>query len=258
MAIQDNLEFKIVSSTINWDEQGIANASLVATIGKDLAVAKALSMQAHPDYPYMLRSGGRVTARADCLSEITLEFTGIDPNLDGQVTTNIRGAMSTEPIDTHPDFGNGDIFVQDGWAADFDPQFNEDGSFKAFPPKISILDPDGGPLDFIDAANPKAGIESYLEPTVTFEQSKIFAVQSKQKLQEHCVNLGKIDNSWFTGDGIPKPPTPLGDNGKLRNWLLVSAGYEAIGKGGRVTKMWRLSGRRGWDDLIYGTASSAT
>ena len=61
MAIQDNLEFKIVSSTINWDEQGIANASLVATIGKDLAVAKALSMQAHPDYPYMLRSGGRVT-----------------------------------------------------------------------------------------------------------------------------------------------------------------------------------------------------
>ena len=77
-------------------------------------------------------------------------------------------------------------------------------------------------------------------------------------MQEHCVNLGKIDNSWFTVDVIPKPPTPLGDNGKLRNWLLVSAGYEAIGKGGRVTKMWRLSGRRGWDDLIYGTASSAT
>lgn len=248
MAIQDNLQFNIVSSTINWDEQGIANASLVATIGKDLAVAKALSMQAHPDYPYMLRSGGRVTAKAGVLSEITLEFTGIDPNLDGQVMTNIRAATSTEPIDTHPNFGNG---IDDGWAAAFDPQFNEDGSFKAFPPKHKVPIPNNDFGDLQDAPNPKAGIESYLEPTVTFEQSKIFAVQSKQKLQEHCVNLGKIDNSWFTGDGIPKPPTPLGDNGKPRNWLLVSAGYEAIGRGGRVRKMWRLSGRRGWDELIY-------
>lgn len=254
MAIQDNIEFTIKSSTINWDEQGIASASLTASIGKDFAVAKALSLKEHPEYPWMLRTSGRVTAQAGILAEINLEFAGIDPSLDGQVTTNIRAATSTEPIDTHPRFGSGIPNVgEEGWAALFDPQFNEDGSFDKFPPKIKVFDAQAN--EDVNVANPKAGIESYLEPTITFEQSKIFASESKAKLQEHCVNLGMIDNSWFTGEGIPKPPTPLADNGTPRNWLLVSAGYEAIGKGGKVTKMWRLSGRRGWDELIYKNAT---
>ena len=119
-----------------------------------------------------------------------------------------------------------------------------------------MLDPDAGPLEFKDVANPKAGVTSYMEPAVTFEQSKIFAKASKEKLAVHCKALGKIDADFFEGSGIPKPPTPMGDHGKPRTWLLVSAAYEAIGEGGKVTKTWRLSGRRGWDATIYEYANA--
>ena len=252
MPILNNLEYVVISSGITWDEEGIVEGNLIASMGQAGAVAKALSIHKHPDYSWMLRSGGRVTAKEAGLSEINLQFRGIDPDLDGQVTSSIRAATSTEPIDTHPNFGSGDIFAADGgWAANFEPQFNEDGSFKKFPPQIKVLDPDAGPLEFKDIANPKAGVESYLEPAVTFEQSKIYAKTSAAKLASHCKALGKIDAGFFTGSGIPKPPTPMGDHQKPRDWLLVSAGYEAIGEGGKVTKMWRMSGRRGWDSTIY-------
>jgi len=251
MAILNNQEYTEITKGVSWDENGIAEGSLTASIGQESAVAKALSIQSHPDYPWMLRSGGKITAKEGGLAEISIQFRGVDPNLDGQVTSNIRAATSTEPIDTHPNFGNG---IDEGWAAAFDPQFNEDGSFKAFPPKHKVPIPNNDFGDLQDAVNPKAGVDSYLEPSVTFEQSKVFAISSIEKLQEHCKYLGKIDSNFFKGSGIPTPPTPLMDNGKPRNWLLISAGYEAIGKGGKVTKVWRLSGRRGWDELIYGYA----
>lgn len=249
MAIKDNLNYKVVSSGITWDEQGIAEATLIAHIGSGQAVAKALTIYNHPDYPWMLRSGGRVTAKEAGVAEINLQFRGIDPDLDGQVTSTIRAATSTEPIDTHPNFGN---MVDKGWAKDFAPKKDDAGVFAGFPPKM--------PEKFIDengieqqrmVDNPKAGIESYLEPAVTFEQSKIFAEAGKRELQSHCQRIGRIDSSFFRGQGIPEPPTPEGDNGKPRNWLLISAGYEDIGKGGKVTKVWRLSGRRGWDAVLY-------
>jgi len=240
MPILNNLEYVVISSGITWDEEGIVEGNLVASIGQDSAVAKALSINNHPDYSWMLRSGGRVTAKEAGLSEISLQFIGIDPNLDGQVTSSIRAATSTEPIDTHPTFGSGvgkddaqGNLVVDGWAANFNPQFNEDGSIKKFPPELEVRDPENGPAALKDVANPKAGVESYLEPTVTFQQSKIFAKTSAKNLASHCKALGKIDDDFFKGSGIPKPPTPMGDHGKPRDWLLVSAGYEAIGEGGR-------------------------
>ena len=263
MPILNNLDYVVISSGITWDEEGIVEGNLTASMGQAGAVDKALSINNHPDYPWMLRSGGRVTAKEAGLSEISLQFKGIDPNLDGQVVSSIRAATSTEPIDTHPNFGSGvgkddaeGNLVVDGWAANFNPQFNEDGSFKSFPPELEVRDPDRGPAALAKVANPKAGVESYLEPTITFQQSKIFAETSKEKLAVHCKALGKIDADFFEGSGIPEPPTPMGDHGKPRTWLLVSAGYEAIGKGGKVTKVWRLSGRRGWDATIYEYANA--
>ena len=32
---------------------------------------------------------------------------------------------------------------------------------------------------------------------------------------------------------------------------LVSGSFEEIGDGGKVTKVWRLSGRRQWDSILY-------
>ena len=248
MPIKDNLAYTVISSGITWDENGIAQAVLIASMGKSGAVAKALSIKAHPDYPYMLRTGGTVTAKECDLAEINLQFVGIDPDVDGQVTSSFRAATSTEPIDTHPTFGSGNAFPVDGWAVNFGAQFNPDGSFKKFPPKIEQVDAN---LNIFEIDNPKAGVESYLEPSVTFEQSKIFAKASKNELNKHCKNIGKIDSDFFKGTGIPKPPTPMGDNGKPRNWLLISAVYEDIGKGGKVTKVWQMSGRRGWDETVY-------
>ncbi len=231
MALKDNYDEVITSTGVTWDDSGIVEGSLSFRIGGGSAVSKALSYKSHPDHSFLKRSNGTVTFLAKGYADVSVSFIGVDPDMDGQVTTNIRATMATEPIDTHPTF--------EDWSPAFGPIFDLDGTFKQFPPLI------GG------AKNEKGGIQSYLDPTVTYEQSKIFAKASGSKLSSELENIGYIDDGFWTGAGIPKAPKPKGEVG-TRNWLLVSGGYETIGDGGKVSKSWRLSGRRGWDELIYG------
>ena len=246
MPILNNTEKNIHTSTVSWDDNGIAEASIVYSIGSSLAVADAMSMQAHHVYPYLKRSNGTVTFKEGNMAEVSMSFKGVDPDADQQVITTIRSTLTNEPIDTHPTFTD--------WSKQFAPILNPDGSFKAFPPKIDQIGEEGGEGEVgevVKVNNPKAGITDYLDPSITFEQSKIFAVASSTKLANEIKNIGFIDDSFYTGSGIPKAPTPMGDDDKPRNWLLTSGNFEEIGDGGKVTKVWRLSGRRQWDSIIY-------
>ena len=233
MAILNNKAFNITSRTTNFDESGIVTGTIVGQCGDSVAVKKALAMKTHPRYSYLKRENGSVQFLAGGMAQITLNFHGIDPDSDGQVTTTVKQSLSNEPIDTHPTFAK--------WSKKHEPVFNADGSFKGFPAKLAA----GG-------ANPKAGIESYLDPTITYEQTKVFAKAVVAKLSSEIANIGYIDDSFYTGTGIPSIPAPEGDGGWKRDWLLVSGGFEEVGDGGLVTKVWKLSGRRGWDKLIYG------
>lgn len=232
MALHNNYDEIITSTGVTWDDTGIVEGSLSFRIGRSSAVSTALSYTSHPDHAFLKRSGGSVTFLAGGYADVSLSFIGVDPDMDGQVTTNIRATMATEPIDTHPTFKE--------WSPPFEPIFDLDGTFKQFPPLLKA----GG-------KNEKGGIQSYLDPTVTYEQSKIFAKASKKKLASELKNIGYIDDGFWTGAGIPKAPSPVGQDGKPRNWLLCSGSYDTIGDGGKVSKSWRLSGRRGWDELIY-------
>lgn len=232
MAIKDNKDFTITGRTTNFDETGIVTASITAFCGSATAISKAQGMKSHPSYPWLKRSSGTVTFQEANTATISLSFEGVDPDSDGQVTTTIDASMSNEPIDTHPTFTE--------WSKKFNAKLAPDGSFKKFPPKLDA----GG-------VNNKSGITSYLDPTITYSQTKIFAKAAISQLASEVGNIGKIDSSFYTGTGIPPAPTPDGDGGWKRNWLLLSGSFEEIGEGGKVTKVWKLSGRRGWDKLIY-------
>lgn len=235
MAILNNTEKNIHTKTVSWDENGVAEGSIVYRIGASSAVQSATDTKSHPDYSYLKRVSGAVTFLEGDMAEVTIEFSGIDPANDGQVTSTFKATSTNEPIDTHPTFND--------WADKFGVITNEDGSFKKFDSKLTV---DGQEVD-----NPKAGIMAYLDPSVTFEQTKTFAKADLEQLQEAIENIGFIDDGFYTGEGIPKAPTPDGDDGKKKNWLLISGNYEQIGEGGRVTKVWKLSGRRQWDEILY-------
>lgn len=240
MAVLNNYGKTIHTKTVTWDENGIAQGTIVYRIGASTAVSDAQQTKSHPDYHYLKRTGGSVKFLEANMAEVTLDFSGVDPDANGQVQTTIRATMTNEPIDTHPKFTE--------WSKKFAPILNPDGSFKKFDSKIKQKDADGNDQEI---NNPKAGIKDYLDPSVTYEQSKIFAFATNAQLANEIKNIGYIDSSFYEGVGIPVPPTPIGDDGKPRNWLLVSGSFEEIGEGGKVTKVWRLSGRRRWDSIIY-------
>lgn len=233
MSLKNNKNFHILSRTTNFDETGVVTGSIIAQCGSTKAVRTALDTKTHPRHSFLKRESGQVQFLEAGMARITLNFAGIDPDSDGQVTTTIKAALSNEPIQTHPTFTR--------WSTRFNPIFNDDGTFKGFPATLE----NGGD-------NNKIGIESYLDPTITYEQSKVFAKAAISKLAKEVRNIGHIDDSFYTGTGIPPAPTPDGDGGWERSWLLVSGAFEEVGEGGIVKKVWKLSGRRGWDQLIYG------
>lgn len=147
--------------------------------------------------------------------------------------------MQEAPIETHPEFEsfagspgsalNGALFI--------DP---ETGAPSGAPTALfdRFLPYDDGDL------NPKAGIESFLEPTVTYRESFV------RNYLPSASGFGRVTNS------VPGPGYPGSEGG--RDWLYMGFTYQRrgdpTGQGFvyEVSKEWRLSGRRGWDPDIYG------
>ena len=164
--------------------------------------------------------------------EVTLVYQGLPTNAKHAIG-RISAQVTTEPIDTHPDFED---FAGKKGSEKNEAIFNDDGTFKAF--KIHKECP--RPKD-----NNKAGVKSYLAPAMTYEVKTI---------------LGTSNNPPPDIAGIEKTPDPHSPaNGKKinapvigkRNWLVVGFDEEPFGDGVRQTKKYRLSGRRKWNDDIY-------
>jgi len=149
--------------------------------------------------------------------------------------------MEESPISTHPKFltiagkpsatANGALFIDPetgGVSVD-----DAAGVFDRFLPYV------GGSL------NDKAGIESYLDPVVTYRESYVSYA---------------LPSTLFFGEIMSDVPGP-GFRGPLgrRNWLYVGYTYRRRGDpNGAVTRVvyeiakeWKLSGRNGWDTDIY-------
>jgi hypothetical protein len=177
-------------------------------------------------------------AQANCT------YAGVEYEYLDVPTYELIIGVEESPIETHPQFEllagkpsapvNGAIFLDPSTGS-----FSTDDLTGVFD-RFANYDGDG-------TLNPKAGIESYLEPVCTYRESFVSDSIPSQ------AGVGTIESD------VPGPG--LSRMGR-RNWLYTGMNYRRRGNPNgqineviyEVSKDWKLSGRRGWDQDIY-TAS---
>ncbi len=156
----------------------------------------------------------------------------LQANRGNEASYIIRGAVSQEPIATHPMFANGAFKIEQAewkkyrqWQAD--PQSGEwspetaSASFKRF-------------YEFVER-----GVESFLAGTVEIQITEIQLNQPRMR------DLGRLE---------APPNAPILANG--RNWIVVGIDADRLhGEQGRVewrvVTTYRASAAGGWDRTIY-------
>jgi hypothetical protein len=228
-----------VPAQIEFNEDGIASATLAYSCLWENAADLVGQITRHPDYYWLKRKTATISREEACLARASISFEGVPPQTSefgeddaSDPTYSLSGDLSTEPIETHPTFAdfagtvnapnvaNGASFVQAG---------EDRGRFLGFLPK--------------DVANPKAGVRSYLEPALTYSETRVYSNINGSFSGASMNKLGKIDD--------PPSSKVLPTVSENRSWLLSSCNIESVGDGFKVTRSWRLSGRNGWDEDIY-------
>lgn len=228
-----------VPATINYDEDGIAKASLTYTCKYEVAPMLVGQIRVHPDFNWLVFKTATITRQPGCLAQVKVNFEGIpdptddDPETENEVPTthSLRGATSSEPIETHKNFediaGTSNENAKNG--AVFGPKKNkQEGKFLGFNK---------------DPANRKYGVKSYLEGGFIFSETTL--EKDAGVVAANLNSLGKI-LEVPQGKGIGN----LNAKGDF-TWLLISCDVEPVGGGFKITRSWRLSGQEGWDEDIY-------
>jgi hypothetical protein len=232
----------------SWDEDGIATLTEVeywdttgTTMSFDPSGASGdwdgiVIGAVHSDYSYMRCVGG--ASEYQGLKEhwkVRMVYKGANTST---CHYSIKTPTSTEPIETHPDFtsnigGTGDNPLND---AVFDDN-QSDAPFKYFPS---------------GAGNGLQGVKSYLMPNITVEESCVFQLD----MVDDCPDWLSVDSvgSQYSPDCPPDVsglPTWHDSDADGYEWLLVAKNQDVIGGAIRGQYTYRLSGYRGWNDLIY-------
>lgn len=128
-------------------------------------------------------------------------------------------STSEEPIETHPDF----VATLAGTPAARlnDADFDDKGFFIGFKPSSSL-----------------AGVRGYLAPGAVWRETSITTTVPGA--------LGSVGAIVSPSGPVPSVPSP-------RTWLYLGLTYQQRGQTYTVKKEWRLSGRKGWNTLIYTT-----
>lgn len=244
-----------VPATIEYDEEGLSSAELNYTVMWASAPALVSQLLYHPDFPWLKRESATITRIEACMALVKVRFKGIDPNADNDPVYSVSGSTSTEPIETHPKFKEfaGKWYDQSTWVngAKFIKLGKEDaGKFLGFSqPKqdedeLAGAEGDSDP----EESNPKAGVKSYLEGGMIFRIVTTSTSDDGGPEAADMQKLGKIDE--------PDEVDTFVEVDEKRNWLLITCSIEQVGDGSKVTREWKLSGRNGWDEDIYGEGSS--
>lgn len=170
-------------------------------------------------------------------------YAGVEYEYQDVPSYDLIIGVEESPIEAHPKFkdfagkpsapANGAIFLDP--STGFISVDDLVGVFDRFAPYV------GGNL------NPKAGIESFLDPVCTYRESYVSDSIPSQS------GVGQIEKD------VPGPG--LSRMGK-RNWLYTGMNYRRRGDPSgqinrviyEVTRDWKLSGQRGWDEDIYASA----
>lgn len=237
-------------SDYKQDKTGVCSASVKYTGKWPGAVTQASAITRHPDFPYLVRESFSVTRVSPLLAEVTMEFRGVENGEHSAPAKRYKTKMATsqEPIETHPDFAAfGGLPKEGGGTNDKGAMFDEKMKFTGFAVEDTVADPPK--FTYPSANQNKAGVRAYLAKGLTFTETITFnenqRTQATAVLDNICEYGGRVDppsSSWLL-------PTPSG----AENWLLVDGDVEEVGDGVKVTRTWRLSGPRGWDQDIYGS-----
>lgn len=229
--INDQVIFQL-EERFETDRFGVDSIMLKVEIPDALFPAMVLrNGSAHPRFTSMAlsrRSGARSTPG---FWAVSYTFEGFLFELPTPVY-ELQASLDQDPIQSHPDFHtviagtpaaplNGAVFLDPETNLPTDD--NIKGVFREFAATLA------------GERNPKAGIESYLVPGAEWRETS-FAVSDPTELSD----LGTID-------------TPSGPNPTLsgRNWLAWSETYQKRGYIYQISKVWKLSGRNGFDPEIY-------
>ena len=235
-----------VPATIEFDEFGIGSATLNYQCMYNRSVLLTTGLRRHPDFPWLRRKKATIRREEAGLARVSVNFEGIPPEGSEGTTGaeqpdpvySIRGSLSSEPIETHPDFTvfagkwNDDSTWVNGAEFYGEEDGDKQGQFKGF---SHLLDD--------DVPNPKAGLKTYLEPSIVLSEVRVFSgafIESEQINLEQLGNIDSVPNSSYL-------PQVYSD----RNWLLISCDVSQVGEGVRRSLSWRLSGRRKWDADVY-------
>lgn len=233
-----------VPATLEFNDKGIANASLTYQTMWDNAPALVRELKVHPDFSWLTRKSATITREEANMARVVVKFEGVDPSDEKEGEPegefSIEASVMSSPIASHPKFSEfagtwdapkkeGDVVV-----AIFEPVDNSkpmsknNWRFKEFVP----------PSD-------KAGISTYNDPSIVVTESRTYSHQRTEEVQAGSHKIGEID----TPPNSSLVPTFSG-----RTYLATSMSVRKVGKGMTISRSWLLSGRRGWDTDIYDEA----
>lgn len=197
-------------------------------------------------YPNVVLLEWEIGVTQNAEVQIDLHFEGLETsgiNNDVMVDRVIEGTLSTEPIDTHPEFAGvmGDLStgpwekIVDGKAVYL---FANGAVFEAETRRFlyftTYLPDTDGNLTF-DTINPDAGIQNYLAPSISYTESLL------ENAWPDLEDLGWIN----TPSAAPVLPTG-------RTWLLNRIRSRNIADQYFETQIgWQASGPRGWNETWY-------
>ena len=246
-------------ASITLDDMGVGAATMSFNIQYVHAVSAIEDIKRHPDYDWLIRTSADVKRGLGGVATVVCKFEGVDPagdfDVDNEdkrrVVYGLQGATGSMPIETHPEFHTfaGNPTDPESWVngASFvsDPNEDDYGRFLGFTAKLVKDDKNN------IVASQKAGITSYLEAGYLFTETRVYSTKPTGGQIATLMNtLGEIDEPDSVEEIVNLNPRAN------YNWLLVTCDVETIGDGLRITRKWRLSGRRGWDPQIYATVDT--
>lgn len=180
----------------------------------------------HPDDDRMECYNRTIVYGANGIVTCTAAYFGIE-NIGGKsdLTFSFSGGVTTEPIETHPDFLT---FATEANGAKFDETTNEFLGFTKFTTP-----------GLIENTN-LMGVESYLTPATNIVVSWW---QDKQPRPSKTA-------TWDTNIN-DLPPEDFRKPQGVKNFLLMDESYSQVGNFYQVTQSYLGSGVKGWNKDIY-------